>query len=291
MVNSLKKYFGSGFVIGYPEGFTLNANSNGVVMGGDFTINVKAQSSGNKKKGAFPKDFFETDKIGITQNQFASNWVGSSRSYIYKSDILAVQLVPLSGVTVSVMCSAGKETIDFPAKASQILASFIITDEKKLIESINLQLPEDLQTSEKPVQTPQPQKINIDKKGLKTEDFFENDDLFVRLPQKYFAKSIGLEVIIFGITKNEKIPQSITIRQLEKTGLPLDKAASMITGGQKSTPVQIGNQKYLRYDQVGSGSQVMLIGQSHRFEIRITIKGSMGLSGTNMELLKSIVYK
>ena len=162
------------------------------------------------------------------------------------------------------------------------------------MRALTCKLPEGSQTPTKPVQTTHPQKITVDTKGLKSEDFFENDDLFVRLPSKYFAKSVALEVVIFGITKNDRIPQSIIIRQLEKTGLPLDEAASMIMGGQKSTPVQIGNHKYYRYDQAGSKNvspQVILIGQTPRFEIHVTIKGSMGLSGTNLELLKSIVYK
>lgn len=291
---SLKKYFGSGFAIDYPEGFTVNTKPDGVVMGDDFTINVKIQPSQNKKKGSFPKDFHEADKAGIAESQFVKNWVGSNLGYIFKSDILVIQLVPLSGATVSVMCSPGKETVDFPAKAGEVLASFKITDEKKLLESLNLGLPEDEQTQTKPPQKQETKKTIVNTKGLRQEEFYENDDVFVRLPYRYFAKSAASGIVIIGVTNKDKYPQSIVIQQLEKTGLPLEKSANMIMGGQKTTLVQFGNYKYYRYDQPdtsNNGSQIVLIGQSSKFEVRITIKGSLGLTGSNIELLKSIVYK
>lgn len=292
--DSFKKYMGQGFAIGYPEGFTVNPKSNGVVMGGDFTVNVKVEFSENKKKGSFPKDFYETDKAGITENQFVKNWIGSNQGYVYKSDILVVQLVSFSGATVSVMCSANQDTVDFPGKAAKVLASFEITDEKKLMESVSTQSQEKDESSTQQQQTTQIPEKTIDKQGLKSEDYYENDDIFIKLPRRYFAKKTASDIIILGVQQNVKKPETIIIQQLEKTGLPLQESANMMMGGIKFTPVQAGSNKYFRYDQPGSSgddSQIVLLGQSLRHEVKITIKGSIGLLGSNMELLESIVFK
>lgn len=292
--DNFKKYMGQGFVIEYPAGFTVNSRSNGVVMGGDFTVNVKIELSENKKKGSFPKDYYETDKVGITESQFVKNWVGSNQGYIYKSDILVVQLVSFSGATVSVMCSANQDTVDFPVKAAQVLASFEITDEIKLIESVNVQIQEKKELLTQQQQTIQVQEKTIDKQGLKPEDYYENDDIFIKLPRRYFAKQTASDIMILGVQQNVKKPEAIVIQQLEKTGLPLQESANMMMGGIKSMPVQLGSNKYFRYDQPGSSgddSQIVLLGQSLKYEVKITIKGSIGLSGSNMELLESIVFK
>ena len=61
--DNFKKYMGQGFVIGYPAGFTVNSRSNGVVMGGDFTVNVKIELSENKKRVLSPRIIMKLTKL------------------------------------------------------------------------------------------------------------------------------------------------------------------------------------------------------------------------------------
>lgn len=290
----LTVYSGNGFAITYPEGYVVNPKYNGVVIGGDITINVKTEFLPGCRKGEFPKNSYLPTKAGLKESQFERTSVNGITAFINISAVLAMQLVPLNELVVVVMCSPGAEVVDFRAKAMKILGSFVVNDEKKLVSMAKL-----AQDEYKDSQEPQPAKdgsrdrIVVDKKGLALYEYIENDDLFVRLPYRYFARELGSEIVIRGMGEKPGLMQVISISMLEMSSLPLDTYAVQSMGKVSFSRFAVGKQEYLKFDAEDSvdGKYTILFTRAKRNDIRITVKGSQGLAGQNLELIKSIVYR
>jgi hypothetical protein len=279
----------------YPEGFFAQSKNNGVVIGGDFTINVKAELSKNKKTGQFPVDIDTVIKTNLKEDQFKKVWVDGKRGYLYMSDTLAIQFLPLTEVVVVAMCSPSQETINFEKKAQNVLGSLIVHEPKKMLEGLKVDLSLRTEATEPKQTFIKPRKTVIDKKNLSFSEYFENDDLFVRLPYNYIAKDMGSEVVIKTIisqNKQMKI-QTIAIALLEQSTLSLENWAVQTMGRKNFKTVKAGNQDYLAFDLEDTLNEktTMLYGRTYKNDLKIIVNGSLGLNGTNMDLLKSIVYK
>lgn len=290
----LSVYRGNGFAITYPEGYTVNPKFSGVVIGGDITINVKSEYLPGCKKGVFPKNSYTLAKAGLEEAQFEKTRVDGKTAFLNMTDVLAIQLLPLNDLVIAVMCSPGAEVTDFKASASKIVGSLVVSDEKKLVSTARLEQEDDknLQEELSPKDVFE-KRTEVDKKDLANFQFFENNDLFFRLPYGYFVKDMGTETVIKGFGKKVGTFETITISLFEKSSLPFEKFVIQSMGKIPTADFEAGTQKYIRFDAEDSvdGKYTILYARSKRNDIRITVKGPMGLTAQNLELLKSIVYR
>lgn len=300
-----KKLSSGFFTMSYPEGFGAALTDNGAFITGEFKTSISAILDKDLKKDTvlkeIPVGIPDVNTEGVMISSTENMTVSGMKATLFNCNSWMMLVVPLNGAFISmtsfcdVVQTGQRDTVRQMMQSLEIINEPMILkwaakpevkkDNPKVTDqgkSVTLEQP----TARKPKP--------VDTKGLSLDEYFINDRVFFKLFKGYLIFNSS----IYSVTAKGRVrpyvnPQVVLIQFMPTREGKLKDIAFSMSGGRKIAMTKIGSYEYATYDEndINDKKTKVLICTLPDALVKITVEGELGFTGTNGEILKSIIYR
>ena len=300
-----KKLSSSFFTMNYPEGFGAALTDNGAYISGEFKTTLWAILGKDSKKDSvlkqIPVGIPDVNTEGVMISSIESMTVSGMKATLFNCNSWMMLVVPLNGAFISMTSVCDVEQTGQRDTARQMMQSLEILNEPMIIKwaakpEAKKNDPK-VTNNDKSVTLDQPTARNpkpVDTKGLSLDQYFINERVFFKLFKGYLIFNSS----IYSVTAKGRIkpyvnPQMIFLQFMPARVGNIKDIAFTMSGGRKIAMTKIGSYEYATYDDIdiNNNKSKVLICTLPDALVKITVEGELGFTGTNGEILKSIIFR